>query len=42
MIYCDRWDHQCIIDQYAQRIVDALSVFITKMSPEDGKDFEYF
>ena len=42
MIHSDRWDHQCIMDGRAQCIIDTLSVFITKMNPEEGKDFDTF
>ena len=39
MIHNYSWDKVNYINPDAQRIIDALSIFITKMDPEEGKDF---
>ena len=42
MIHNYHWDHENFIDPNAQLIIDSLSVFITKMNPAEGKDFDNF
>ena len=42
MIHDHCWDHQNFIDPDAQRIIDSLSVFITKMDLLEGIDFDNF
>ena len=42
MIYNYYWDRENFIDPNAQLIIDALSIFITKMNPVEGKDFKNF
>ena len=42
MISCYYWDNESYIDPKAQLISNALSVFITKMNPVEGKDFDNY
>ena len=41
-VYSFHWDHQYFLDYEVKLIINALSIFITKVDPDQGKKFDNF